>query len=174
MDSQTNISKNCNVNAVRALVLSRIDYANSLLHNARSLDLQRLQRLQNKAARLVFACGRDRRSADLLASLHWLPVKNRIYYKLMLYVFKCISGLAPSYLSNLIMLHNSATSEYRHRLRSSSDTTRLWVPRTKKRAGDSSFSAAAPRLWNDLPVPLRESVSVPVFRRVLKTYCFSM
>ncbi len=51
-------------NAVRALVLSRIDYANSLLHNARSLNLQ------NKAARLLFACGWDRRSVDLLATLH--------------------------------------------------------------------------------------------------------
>ena len=46
--------------AVRALVLSRIDYANSLLFGAREVDLKRLQRLQNKAARLVFACGRDK------------------------------------------------------------------------------------------------------------------
>ena len=64
--------------AVRALVLSRIDYANSLLYNVCSADLMRLQRLQNKAARLVFACGRDECSVDLLTSLHWLPVKERI------------------------------------------------------------------------------------------------
>ena len=70
--------------AVRALVLSRIDYANSLLYNVRSLDLMRLQRLQNKATRLVFACGRDERSVDLLTSLHLLPVKERILFKFIL------------------------------------------------------------------------------------------
>ena len=61
--------------AVRSLVPSRIDYANSLLLGAREGDLTRLQRLQNRAARLVFACGRDRRSTDLMNALHWLPVK---------------------------------------------------------------------------------------------------
>ena len=64
--------------AVRALFLSHIDYANSVLFGARETDLKRLQRFQNKAARLVFACGRDRCSVELLNSLHWLQVKNRI------------------------------------------------------------------------------------------------
>ena len=72
--------------AVRAHVLSRIDYANSLLFGAREADLKQLQRLQNKAARLVFACGRDRCSADLINFLHWLPVKDCICFKMMLYV----------------------------------------------------------------------------------------
>ena len=60
--------------AVRSLVLSRIDYANTLLYGVREVDFKRLQRLQNKAARLVFACGREQHSSDLLRSLHWLPV----------------------------------------------------------------------------------------------------
>ena len=85
--------------AVRALVLSRIDYANSLLYNVRSVDLMRLQRLQNKVARLVFPCGRDERSVDLLTSLHWLPVKERILYKFILYTFKGMNNAAPSYFS---------------------------------------------------------------------------
>ena len=76
--------------AVRSLVLSRIDYANSLLYGAKQFDLNRLQRLQNKAARLVFACGRDQRSSRLIHTLHWLPVDARIKYKILLYVFKSI------------------------------------------------------------------------------------
>ena len=55
---------------VRALVLSRIDYANSLLYRAKQTDLQQLQRLQNKAACLVFACGRDQSLSHLLCTLH--------------------------------------------------------------------------------------------------------
>jgi len=64
--------------AVRALILSRLDYANSLLYGVTETNLKRLQRLQNKAARLVFSCGRDRSSSVLLSTLHWLPVKERI------------------------------------------------------------------------------------------------
>ena len=74
------ISREACHHAVRALVLSRIDYANSLLFGARQADLKRLQRVQNKAASLVFACGRDGCSADLLHSLHWLQVKDRIHF----------------------------------------------------------------------------------------------
>ena len=159
--------------AVRALVLSRIDYANSLLYGVRDSDLKRLQRLQNKAARLVFACGRDQSSAGLLRSLHWLPVKERIIFKLMLYVYKCIHNEAPSYLSNLISLNrDSVSGSYRQRLCSASNATRLSVFRAKKRAGDSCFKVVAPMLWNELPCSIRESMTMSSFKSCLKTYLF--
>ena len=60
-------------------------------------------------------------------------------------------------------------AEYR-RLRSSSDQTRLVVSRSFKCAGDMSFTIAAARLWNDLPVSLRESQSLPMLKRKLKLY----
>ena len=80
------ITQDACYHAVRALFLSRIDYANSLLFGAREGDLKRLQRLQNKAARLVFACGREKCSVELLNTLHWLQVKDRICFKIMLYM----------------------------------------------------------------------------------------
>ena len=159
--------------AVRSLVLSRLDYANSLLVGARENDLARLQRLQNKAARLVFACGRDQPSAGLIASLHWLPVKERINFKIFTHVYKILHTQSPSYLVELVHSQNSNTAdEYRQRLRSSADQTRLSVPRTRRKAGDSSFSIAAPRLWNELPAGLREAISLPVFKSLLKTFLF--
>ena len=91
--------------AVRSLVLSRLDYANSVLFGAREFDLKRIQRLQNKAARLVFACGRDQPSAGLLTDLHWLPVKERILFKMFTLIYKILHGQAPSYLVDLIHLH---------------------------------------------------------------------
>ena len=132
----------------------------------------RLQRLQNRATRLVFACGLDECSVDLLTSLHWLPVKERILFKFILYIFKCMNHAAPSYLVDLVALQSDKYTARRQRLRSSSDTTRLFVPRSRKRAGDSSFLVAAPKLWNELPVYLRESESVPAFWRALKTHLF--
>ena len=86
---------------VRGLVLSRLDYANSLLFGAREADLTRLQHLQNKAARLVMSCGRYRSSIDLLRELPWLPVKQRIIYKLMLYTYKALNDMAPCYISDM-------------------------------------------------------------------------
>ena len=160
--------------AVRALVLSRIDYANSLLYGAKQIDLQRLQRLQNKAVRLVFACGRDQSSSHLLCTLHWLPVEDRIKYKILLYVYKSLNNQAPKYLAEILKLYNASNSTEgsRRRLRSSSDATRLAIPRSKRQAGDNSFHVCGPRLWNGLPVSIREAPSVTVFKRQLKTHLF--
>ena len=157
---------------VRGLVLSRLDYANSLLFGAHEADLTRLQCLKNKAAWLVMSCGCDQSSTDLLTELHWLPVKQRIIYKLMLYIYKALNDMAPCYISAMIHLQNTDHAEYRQRLRSSSNQTRLIVSRSFKRAGDMRFTIAAVRLWNDLPVYLCESQSLPMFKRLLKLTCF--
>ena len=152
--------------AVRALILSRIDYANSLLYGACERDLKRLQRLQNKAARLhvVYACGRDRCSAELLCALHWLPVKERLNFKVMLHVYNCISGKAPACLQNLVSLYSHPESaRSRRRLRSSSDVAKLGAVRSFKKAGDSCFCVFGPQLWSELPVCVREATTVSAF-----------
>ena len=120
-------------NIVRGLVLSRFDYANSLLFGVREADLTRLQRLQNKAARLVLACGRDQSCTDLFRDLRWLPVKQRIIYKLMLYVCKAVNDMALCYISAMTHLQDTDSAEYRQRLRSSSDQIMI-VSRSIKRA----------------------------------------
>ena len=104
------ITKEAFHNAVRFLVLSRIDYANSLLYGAKQIDLQRLQRLLNKASRLVFACGRDQSSSHLLCTLHWLPVEDRIKYKILLYVYKSLNNQASKYLTDILKLYNASNS----------------------------------------------------------------
>ena len=141
--------------------------------DCKTTHIKRLQRLQNKAAHLVFACGWGRCSVKLSNTLHWLQVKDCICFKIMLYVYKCIMNAAPSYLCDLITLFsNTLTVEHRPRLRFSSDTIKLLVPCSRKRAGDHSFVVAAPRLWNELLIQLREAVFVPVFRRLLKTHLY--
>ena len=129
---------------LKGIGLKSFQYANSLLYNVRSADLMRLQRLQNKAARLVFACERDERSVDLLTSLHWLPVKERILFKFILFVFKCMNHAAPSYLVDLVSLQSDKYTARRQRLGSSTDTTRLFVPRSRKCAGGCEALEWAP------------------------------
>ena len=153
---------------VRALILSRLDYANSLMLGISAKDRNQLQKLQNRAARIVFRAERRHPSAPLLRTLHWLPVDQRIKFKVLLCVYKAINGLAPPYINELIMPYASD----RYNLRSSDDTLLLHNPRTSKRYGDMSFHADAPRLWNSLPFNIRNSTSVMVFRKQLKTYLF--
>ena len=104
--------------------------------------------------------------------LHWLPVKSRIEFKILLIVFKIFRGLAPSYLSFLIT--SKPVSKYN--LRSSSDSTLLTCsfPNIKVRAtlGERAFVFAAPKLWNALPRFIRETNSIDSFKRQLKTYLF--
>ena len=76
---------------VRSLVLSRLDYANSMLYGIASKDRKKLQSLQNRAARMVFRSDRRHPSAPLLRDVHWLPLESRIVFKLLLLTYKGIN-----------------------------------------------------------------------------------
>lgn len=157
----------CN-HAVRSLVLSRLDYANSLLANINVSDFKRLQKVQNRSARLVLGAKRRDPSAPLLKQLHWLPIKERIDYKLALLVYKCLNNTAPQYLSNLVK--TPPVSKYN--LRSHNDKTLLQVPRTNTKAAERSFSFAGPAIWNTLPQHIRLCNTEETFKHKLKTKLF--
>ena len=152
---------------VLTISFSRIDYGNALLLGATEKDLTRLQRLQNRAARLINLVGRDHPSAPLLQELHWLRIRMRIQFKILVYVYKCRYNLASEYLSELVL-----PSTVTYATRSSFDTSLLHIPKTKNVTGDSAFHAAAPRLWNKLPRNIREAPSIHVFKSLLKTHLF--
>ena len=90
----------------------------------------------------------------------------------MLYICKALNDMAPCYISAMVHLQNTDPAEYRQRLRSSSDQARQIVSGSFKCAGGMSFTIAAARIWGDLPVYLRESQSLPMFKRQLKTQLF--
>ena len=97
----------------------------------------------------------------LLVDLHWLPVKFRIEFKILLIVFKIFTGLAPSYLSFLITF--KPVSKYNL---SSSDGTLLSFLNIKPKAtlGEWAFVFAATKLWNALPRFIRETNSIDSFK----------
>ena len=133
---------------VQAIVMSQIDYCNSLLNGVTATNITKLQRVQNAAARLVCSVPRHEHVTPSLINLHWLPIRFRINFKIAMFAFKCIHGQAPSYLKNLIAVKKST----RHSLRSSSvlqlqDNS----TKTKKTLGDRAFTYAAARVWNSLP-----------------------
>lgn len=87
---------------VQALILSRLDYCNSFLNGVSDSLIQRLQKVQNSAARLVARCPRREPTCPVLKALHWLPVKARIDYKVLLLAYKVQNHSAPIYLSDML------------------------------------------------------------------------
>ena len=157
---------------LHAFVTSRIDYCNAgLLYGLPDCDIVKLQRVQNAAARLLTSTSKYSHITPVLQELHWLPVRFRIHFKILLLTFKALNGLAPDYIRELIKIRKHE----RYSLRSNSGIIILHpVGKMLKSFGDRSFSVAAPTLWNALPVSLRSISSLSIFKSSLKTYLFKL
>jgi hypothetical protein len=102
-----------------------------------------------------------------LKSLHWLPVHYRIQFKIILITFKCIHNLAPSYLSDLITIHQPT------RITRQSSTLTLVVPQHRRsRFGGRSFHITGPQLFNQLPSEIKAIASLQLFKTKLKSHLF--
>ena len=122
-------------------------------------------------ARLVCTVSRYDHITPSLISLHWLPVTHRIEFKIAMLVHKCIYGVAPQYLLDLIKIKVSS----RYQLRSYRGILLMDNSyRTKKTLGDRAFENVAPKVWNKLPLEIRKCQSLNTFKVLLKTHLFKL
>ena len=123
--------------------------------------------MQNCAARVISRTRRNEHISPVLIDLHWLPVKQRSMFKILLYAFKALNCLAPAYLSELLKLYQPTRC-----LRSEQKSLLTKpIPRTKL-YGNRRFDYASAALWNDLPTVIRSATTVTQFKKYLKTYLF--
>lgn len=138
-----------------------------LLAGASKSILNKLQWEQNSAARILTRTRHRDHIKPILETLHCLPVKFRVDFKILMLTYKALNGLAPQYLSELLIPYIPARN-----LRSA-DASLLVVPVTYlKTMGDRAFSSVAPKLWNSLPSEIRNAPSLKMFKSSLKTYYF--
>ena len=153
---------------VHAFVTSRLDIGNALLYRLPLKQTQRLQKIQNWAARLIDGAMRCSHAATLLKKLHWLPIAVRVEFKILLLTHRALNGQAPDNIGHCVSRRQPVRS-----LRSSEHCL-LCVPLTRCHWGDRAFSVAAPSLWNALPHHLTlSSMTTAAFKLKLKTYLFT-
>ena len=163
------LTKESLLTLVHAFITSRVDHFNGVLYGSNGYLLDRLQSVLNSAARLIWGIPKfDSVSAAIRNELHWLPIGERIRFKIALLVRHCIVGAAPEYLTELCRPVSSSSG--RQSLRSAS-RGELIVPRF--RSGYRAFAVSGPHVWNSLPTEIRQSCNnLLQFKSKLKTLLF--
>jgi hypothetical protein len=146
------------VKLVHAFVTSRIDFCNSILFGLPSYQIKKLQRVLNSAARIVTLLPRYHHITPVLRSLHWLPVEQRIIFKILLFTFHCIKQTAPSYLMEILSPYVPTKGQR------SQNKMLLKEVTPKNNYGSSSFSVCGPILWKSIPDNVRKSTSLEVYK----------
>ena len=151
-----------------ALVSSKLDYCNSLYYGISQANINKLQRIQNSLARAITFTSKRQHIQPIRKDLHWLPIKERINFKICLLTYKSLHNHQPIYLND-ILIHPSHSISTR-----SSTSLALFLPSTRTTIGSRAFSVSAPRLWNSLSPSIRTASSVETFRSRLKTHFFRL
>ena len=153
---------------VTSLVLSGLDYCNSLLSGMTQQLHEKLQKVQNCSARLIFKTSKCTHASSLLTKLHWLPIAQRIEYKVSSMCYDVVSETAPPYLSDLLHLYILSRSSG-----SSADIRTFRITKRKEKSqGQRNFPHPGPVTWNKFPHPVRYPATKSQFKTQLKTTLF--
>jgi hypothetical protein len=161
------VSRDAMEKLIHAFITSKVDYCNALYIGIPQFQLRRLQRVQNCAVRLLTGTDRKESITPILKQLHWLPVEQRVQFKILLLVYKAANGIAPRYLCDMIKINVPS------RTLRSNNHVQLCIPFTRSSlVKNCCFSFIGPYFFNSLPPHIRSSDTVESFKRNLKTHLF--
>ena len=150
----------------QSYILPLLDYGSNTWGTTSRSNLERLSKLQKRAARIILKASFDIPSVDMFETLGWTTIPKRHNFNKAVLVYKALNHMTPPYISELL----TPMSQIQIRtLRSSTDGS-LTVPRSTTTIFDGSFSCSAPRLWNRLPESVRKTSSLNVFKRQVKEH----
>lgn len=150
-----------------ALVLPKFDYCDVVWSNCNQTMSQKLQRLQNRAGRIITGTKlREFSSAKIRKRLKWTELSARRDFHLSLFTFKCLNDLAPPQLKETFI---PVKSIHDHRTRSTSNN-HLYIPKPRIMAGKKTFTFRAIKLWNTLPLEIRQCQKLWQFRMELSKH----
>lgn len=160
---------------VKQLVISKLDYCNSLYMNLPKTRINKLKSILNGAIRFIYNI-KDR-TVDLIPyykKAHILPIDQRIFFKVSLLAYKAVHGSSPGYINELVEIDVPSDST-RTRSKLQGDRFRLKIPKmTKNKIDDRRFTNYAPAAWNSLPLKVRSIDDVNIFKRMLKNYLYEL
>jgi len=146
-----------------AMVMPHFDYCSPVWTNCNQELKTKMQRLQNRLARIILSADIRTPINDMMDLLHWLKLNDRWTNHMLIIIFKCLNGIAPNYLSSKFTFTNSIHN-YSTRTQTSNN---IVVPRSFSNTGMRTFHTRAAYLWNSLPRDVRlnfDSVSINQFK----------
>ena len=148
-------------------ILPYIDYGSVTWGATSNASIERLSKLQKRAARIILHADCTTPSAFMFKELGWLSVADRLTHNKATLIYKALNNQTPEYISDLL----KPMSEAHSRNLRSTENGSLIVPRSRKSLHEGSFSCSAPRLWNSLPQAVRNAGSLPTFKQSFRS-CF--
>lgn len=158
--SRPYITKQTAIQVYDALILPHLDYCSEVWDGLGVTLIDRLQKLQNRAARTITSSNYDIRSKDILENLNWKTLDIRRKKQKAILMFKIMSGLAPAYLQE--MFTENKTS---YKLRNSEQS--LTLPKPKTEYMKRSFAYTGAKLWNAIPLHIKKSTSIATFKKAI-------
>ncbi len=158
-----NFSKKARIMVLQSLVLSIINYGIIIWGNTSQTQLQRVQKIQNFAAKVALGGSKFDHVTPYLRELKWLNIKNKYLYELALNIFNIITTNVPSWLFPLPTSREMCAVNTRQQ-------HQLHVPKTNTCTADRSVLVSGPKLWNSLPNNIRNKTSTGSFKTHLRGY----
>ena len=150
-----------------ATFLSVFDYCCTVWGNTTKSNLQRIYKLQKRAARVILGVDLTVSTRTLFSRLHWLPIDFRIEFFIAVMTFKILNGLAPDYLNQFRYISDVSNINTR-----GSRNGNLYTPIFKTTTGQRSFIYRATTIWNNIPISIRNVERLSLFKSQLRNFLF--